>query len=46
VAYVLKEVEGYSHDEIADLLGITANLSSVRLYRARRWLKKRLGGKI
>lgn len=46
VAYVLKEVEGYSHDEIADLLGITANLSSVRLYRARRWLKNRLGGEI
>lgn len=46
VIYVLKEVEGYSHDEIAELLGITANLSSVRLFRARRWLRKRLMGKI
>lgn len=46
VVYVLKELEGYAHDEIADYLGITANLSSVRLYRARRWLKRRLGGKI
>lgn len=45
VVYVLKEVEGYSHDEIADFLGISVNLSSVRLYRARRFLKRRLGGR-
>lgn len=46
VVYVLKEMEGYSHDEIADFLGISANASSVRLYRARRFLRDHLQGKI
>lgn len=46
VVYVLKEMEGYSHDEIADFLGISAGASSVRLYRARRFLRDRLRGKI
>lgn len=46
IVYVLKEVEGYSHDEIADLLGISAGASSVRLYRARGFLKDRLQGRI
>lgn len=44
--YVLKEVEGYSHDEIADMLGISTSLSSVRLHRARKFLKERLEGMI
>lgn len=46
VVYVLKEVEGYSHEEIADLLGISQGASSVRLHRARRFLADRLRGRI
>lgn len=46
VVFMLKEVEGCSHDEIADLLGITTSLSSVRLYRARRFLQDRLRDEI
>lgn len=46
VVYVLKEIEGYGHDEIADMLGISVNASSVRLYRARRFLRDRLEGRI
>lgn len=46
VVFVLKEIEGYSHDEIADLLGISSGASSVRLYRARRFLRDRLEGRI
>jgi RNA polymerase sigma-70 factor, ECF subfamily len=33
---VLKEVEGFSVEEIADLLGLNANTVKVRLFRARR----------
>jgi DNA-directed RNA polymerase specialized sigma24 family protein len=32
--FILKEVEGYSHREIADLLGISPGASAVRLNRA------------
>lgn len=39
---VLKEMEGYSHAEIATLLGISAVTSRVRLYRAMRSLRQRL----
>ena len=46
IVYVLKEIEGHSHDEIADLLGISVGASSVRLYRARRFLKDRLEGRV
>ena len=46
VVYVLKEIEGYSHEEIADLLGISRGASSVRLHRARRFLRDRLRGRI
>lgn len=46
VVYVLKEVEGYAHADIAELLGITAGASEVRLHRARRFLKDRLRGKL
>jgi RNA polymerase sigma-70 factor (ECF subfamily) len=34
VVFVLKEVEGYSHTEIAALLGITPGASAARLFRA------------
>jgi RNA polymerase sigma-70 factor, ECF subfamily len=34
VVFILKEVEGYSHAEIGELLGMTAGASAVRLNRA------------
>lgn len=37
-------LEGFSHAEIADALGIQANAVGVRLNRARTALKQRLGG--
>ncbi len=46
IVYVLKELEGYSHDEIADLLGITPGASTVRLHRARAFLRDRLMGRV
>lgn len=36
---VLKEVEGFAHREIADLLGISVAASEVRLHRALRQLR-------
>ena len=39
---VLKEMEGYSHAEIATLLGISAVTSRVRLFRAMRSMRQRL----
>lgn len=35
-------IEGYSHKEIADSLGITESTSKTQLLRAREWLKKRI----
>ena len=40
---VLKEVEGYSHAEIGDILGISAVASRVRLMRAMSRLRRMLG---
>jgi RNA polymerase sigma-70 factor (ECF subfamily) len=42
--FLLKEVEGYDHAEIAELLGITTSNSEVRLHRARRQLRDLLKG--
>lgn len=42
LVFVLKEIEGYSHDEIAGLLGITSNASGARLSRAWARLRKEL----
>jgi RNA polymerase sigma factor (sigma-70 family) len=42
--FLLKEVEGYDHGEIADLLGISTANSEVRLHRARRQLRDLLKG--
>ena len=42
--FLLKEVEGYAHAEIADLLGISVASSEVRLHRARRALRELLRG--
>jgi RNA polymerase sigma-70 factor (ECF subfamily) len=39
---VLKVIEGYSHEEIAELLGIRRNASEVRLHRAIKRLRKLL----
>jgi RNA polymerase sigma factor (sigma-70 family) len=42
--FLLKEVEGYDHAEIAELVGITVANSEVRLHRARRQLRELLRG--
>jgi len=39
---VLKEIQGYSHAEVGELLGISAGASRVRLNRAMRRLRKTL----
>src|SRR5437870_9769439 len=39
---VLKEIEGYSHAEVGELLGISTGASRVRLNRAMRRLRKAL----
>lgn len=44
--YVLKEVEGYPHADVADLLGISIAASQTRLHRARHFLRDRLRGKL
>jgi RNA polymerase sigma-70 factor, ECF subfamily len=36
---VLKELEGYSHEDIGEVLGIRPGASKVRLYRAREMLR-------
>jgi RNA polymerase sigma-70 factor (ECF subfamily) len=43
VVFVLREVEGYTHAEIADLLNISIGASEVRLHRAVRALRRSLG---
>lgn len=40
--FLLREVEGYTHDEIAELLGISAGASATRLSRAWTLLRKEL----
>ena len=40
---LLKEVEGFSHEEIGGMLGITRGASEVRLHRALRALRVTLG---
>jgi len=39
---VLKEIEGYAHGEIAELLGISEGTSRVRLTRALKLLRHKL----
>jgi RNA polymerase sigma-70 factor, ECF subfamily len=41
--WVLKEVEGYSHAEIGEMLGITSGNSAARLFRAWKLLRAALG---
>jgi RNA polymerase sigma-70 factor (ECF subfamily) len=40
--FVLHDVEGYKHHEIADLLGISPGTSKAQLHRARMMLRKQL----
>jgi RNA polymerase sigma-70 factor (ECF subfamily) len=40
--FVLHDVEGYQHDEIARLTGIAEGTSKAQLHRARRLLRKAL----
>jgi RNA polymerase sigma-70 factor (ECF subfamily) len=42
--FVLKEVEGLSHAEVAGTLGIRVGTSEVRLHRALKRLRRDLGG--
>ena len=42
VVFILREVEGFTHEEIAALLGIRRGTSEVRLFRAIRRLRKLL----
>jgi RNA polymerase sigma-70 factor, ECF subfamily len=41
--FVLHDVEGYKHQEIGDLLGISAGTSKAQLHRARMMLRRHLG---
>jgi RNA polymerase sigma-70 factor (ECF subfamily) len=43
VVFMLRDIEGYSHAEIAALLGIRPGTAEVRLHRARRRLRALLG---
>ncbi len=43
--FVLHDVEGYKHHEIASLLDISAGTSKAQLHRARMMLRKHLGRK-
>jgi RNA polymerase sigma-70 factor (ECF subfamily) len=40
---VLHDVEGFTHDEIGERLGITAGTSKGQLFKARRAVRARLG---
>jgi RNA polymerase sigma-70 factor (ECF subfamily) len=42
LAFVLHDVEGYQHQEIADQLGVTVGTVKAQLHRARRLLRERL----
>ncbi len=41
--FVLKDLYGFDHDEIADTLGISESNSKIRLHRARKQLRAALG---
>jgi RNA polymerase sigma-70 factor (ECF subfamily) len=43
VIFVLHDVEGYRHEEIAGLLGVTTGTTKAQLHRARMLLRGRLG---
>ncbi len=41
--FVLHDVEGYKHEEIADMTGVATGTSKAQLHRARRLLREALG---
>ena len=41
--FVLHDVEGYRHNEIAAMLGLATGTSKAQLHRARKLLRKELG---
>ena len=43
VVFLMHDLEGYSHGEIADSLGVAEGTSKARLFRARRKLRESLG---
>ncbi|UCG89051.1 MAG: RNA polymerase sigma factor [Gemmatimonadota bacterium] len=43
MVFVLHDVEGFKHHEIAELLGVTAGTSKAQLHRARMFLRGYLG---
>jgi RNA polymerase sigma-70 factor (ECF subfamily) len=45
VAFVLHDVEGYRHREIAEMIGVTAGAIKAQLHRARRLLREALGSR-
>jgi RNA polymerase sigma-70 factor (ECF subfamily) len=45
MVFVLHAIEGYKHQEIADMLGISESTSKSQLFKARRWLQKRMNEK-
>jgi RNA polymerase sigma-70 factor (ECF subfamily) len=38
--FVLHDVEGYKHEEIAELIGVATGTSKAQLHRARRLLRE------
>jgi len=40
--FVLHDVEGYRHQEIGDMLGITVGTSKAQLHRARMLLRRHI----
>lgn len=44
LAFVLHDVEGYQHQEIAEQLGVSVGTVKAQLHRARRLLRERLAG--
>lgn len=42
LVFNLYAIEGYSHKEIADMMGISENLSKSYLFRARKYLQKKI----
>jgi len=46
LAFVLHDVEGYQHQEIAEQLGVSVGTVKAQLHRARRLLRERLEGEV
>ena len=42
MVFILIEIEGYTHKEVAQLMNISPGTSKSQLYYAKRWLRKRL----